>query len=147
MIEGEEGSKEHNEALTTDDCVKPKAPAKRKAGRPRKAELESTKSLSKREQSAALRDFRARLLLNPKSPKLIEELFETAFDDEHKNQSVAMKILSDRLMPVAGFTADGKQQAAVSINISGIGINDNTGVTISGSDGSIEDGDWESEED
>ena len=110
-----------------------------KVGRPSKAELESTKTLTKREQSAALKDFRQRLLLNPKSPKLIEKLFDLAFDDEAKNQSVALKILSDRLMPVAGFTSDGKQQASVSINISGIGSTTNTVVTIDGTSGELED--------
>jgi len=36
---------------------------------------------------------------------------------------------------VAGFTADGKQQAQVSINISGIGADNNAGVTIDGTTG------------
>ena len=111
----------------------------KKRGRPRKADLQSTKDMSKREQAAALKDFRARLLLNPKSPKLIEKLFDLAFDDEAKQQAVALKILSDRLMPVAGFTADGKQQAQVSINISGIGADANAGVTIDGTTGETED--------
>ena len=106
-------------------------------GRPSKKDLAATKELTKREQSAALKEFRARLLLNPKSPKLIEKLFSLAFDDEAKNQSVALKILSDRLMPVAGFTSDGKQQASVSINISG--LNDSHGVTIDGTSGNVED--------
>lgn len=103
-----------------------------KRGRPSKAALQSTKDLSKRQQAAALKDFRARLLLNPKSPALIEKLFDIAFDDEHKQQAVAMKLLADRLMPVAGFTSDGKQQAQVSINISGIGA-PHGAVTIDGS--------------
>ena len=110
----------------------------KKVGRPSNKELASTGELSKRQQAAALKEFRSRLLLNPKSPKLIEKLFETALDDDHKNQSVAMKILSDRLLPVAGFTADGKQQAAVSINISGLGQPD-AGVTINGTSGEVED--------
>jgi len=102
-----------------------------KVGRPKKTDLVSTGEMTKRQQASALKEFRQRLLLNPNSPKLIEKLFETALDDDHKNQSVAMKILSDRLLPVAGFTADGKQQAAVSINISGLG-QEPTGVTIEG---------------
>ncbi len=104
-----------------------------KVGRPSKKELASTKDMTKREQSAALREYRQRLLLNPKSPKLIEKLFDTAFDDDHKNQAVAMKLLADRIMPLAGFTADGKQQASVSINITGLGSdNGATGVVIDG---------------
>ena len=102
-------------------------------GRPSKKALQSTKDLSKRQQAAALKEFRARLLLNPKSPKLIEKLFDVAFDDEHKQQAVAMKLLADRLMPVAGFTSDGKQQAQVSINISGIGVPSGS-VTVNGAE-------------
>ena len=122
-----------------------------KRGRPSKQDLASTKELSRREQSAALKEFRSRLLLNPKSPKLIEKLFETAFDDEHKQQAVAMKLLADRLLPVAGFTHDGKQQATVQVNITGIGA---SGVTVNGTSGNegrdsetIEDAEWESVED
>ena len=111
----------------------------KKVGRPSKKDLESTNQLTKREQSAALKEFRQRLLLNPKSPKLIEKLFDLAFDDEAKNQSTALKILSDRLMPVAGFTSDGKQQAQVSINISG--LEPTHGVTIDGTTGNVDDED------
>jgi hypothetical protein len=113
-----------------------------KRGRPSKAALQSTKDLSKRQQAAALKDFRARLLLNPKSPALIEKMFEIAFDDEHKQQAVAMKLLADRLMPVAGFTSDGKQQAQVSINISGIGVPSGA-VTVENGADDTEDGEYE----
>lgn len=112
-----------------------------KRGRPSKAALQSTKDLSKRQQAAALKEFRARLLLNPKSPALIEKMFEIAFDDEHKQQAVAMKLLADRLMPVAGFTSDGKQQAQVSINISGIGVPQGA-VTVENAN-DVEDGEYE----
>jgi len=114
-----------------------------KRGRPSKAELESTKQLTKREQSAAMKEFRQRLLLHPKSPALVEKLFATALDDEAKNQGIAMKLLADRLLPVAGFTHDNKQQSQVSINITGIGSDPIQGVTISGTDGEIEDADYE----
>lgn len=114
-----------------------------KVGRPSKKALESTKNMTKREQSTALREFRQRLLLNPRSNKLIEKMFDTAFDDEHKQQGLAMKILADRLMPVAGFTSDGKQQAQVSINITGLSSGStDTGVVIDGSSGSVEDGEF-----
>lgn len=112
-----------------------------KRGRPSKKALQSTKDLSKRQQAAALKEFRARLLLNPKSPKLIEKLFDIAFDDEHKQQAVAMKLLADRLMPVAGFTSDGKQQAQVSINISGIGAPHGS-VTIDGNAEDVEEAEY-----
>ena len=101
-----------------------------KGGRPSKQALAATGQMTKREQAGALKEFRQRLLLNPRSPKLVEKMFDMAFDDEHKNQAVALKLLADRLMPVAGFTADGKANAAVSINITG--LNDNAGVVIEG---------------
>ena len=115
--------------------------SKTTVGRPSKKALQSTKDLSKRQQAAALKEFRARLLLNPKSPKLIEKLFDIAFDDEHKQQAVAMKLLADRLMPVAGFTSDGKQQAQVSINISGIGAPHGS-VTIDGNAEGVEEAEY-----
>lgn len=108
----------------------------KKVGRPSKKDLASTGSMTKREQSAALKEYRQRLLLNPKSPALIEKMFAVAFDDEHKNQAVAMKLLADRIMPLAGFTADGKANAAVSINITG--LNDSAGVTIDGGTGEVD---------
>jgi hypothetical protein len=108
-------------------------------GRPSKAELQGTQSMTKREQSAAMKEYRQRLLLHPSSPKLIEKIFSTAFDDESKQQGLAMKLLADRILPVAGFTHDGKQQSQVSINISGIGTDPIRGVTISGDNGDIED--------
>ncbi len=111
------------------------------SGRPSKKELEGTAQMTKREQAAAVKEYRQRLLLHPGSPKLIDKLFSTAFDDDHKNQAVAFKLLADRILPVAGFTVDGKQQNQVSINITGIGESASSGVTISGSSGEIEDGD------
>lgn len=116
-----------------------------KRGRPSKTALQSTKELSKRQQAAALKEFRARLLLNPKSPALIEKMFEIAFDDEHKQQAVALKLLADRLMPVAGFTSDGKQQAQVSINISGIGAPSGS-VTVENAADDVEDAEYETYE-
>lgn len=89
-------------------------------GRPSKQELASTGQMTKREQSAALREFRQRMLLHPQSGKLLDKIFNLAFDDEAKNQSVALKILADRMFPIAGFTQEGKQNNAVQINITGL---------------------------
>ena len=110
----------------------------KKVGRPSNKELGKTQEMTRREQTQALKQFRERLLLHPKSPALIEKLFSAAADDEHKNQAVAWKILSDRLLPVAGFTADGKANNQVSINITGIGVDATPGVTISGTSGEVE---------
>ena len=121
-----------------DNEVSPEvSPEVSKGGRPSRQDLDNTANMTKREQASALKEFRKRLLLNPRSPKLLEKMFDTAFDDEHKQQGLAMKLLADRLMPLAGFTADGKTNAQVSINISGL----NDGVTIDGSTGTVEDAD------
>jgi len=114
--------------------------SEKKVGRPSNKELGRTQEMTKREQSQALKQFRERLLLHPKSPALIEKLFSTALDDEAKNQAVAMKLLADRLLPVAGFTSDGKANNAVSINITGIGAPaEPPSVTINGTSGEVED--------
>jgi hypothetical protein len=112
----------------------------KKVGRPSKKDLAKAGDMTKREQATAMKEYRQRLLLHPSSPKLIEKLFNTALDDEAKNQAVAMKLLADRILPVAGFTSDGKQNNQVSISISGLGgSSDTPGVTISGTSGEIED--------
>ena len=49
-----------------------------------------------------------------------------------------MKLLADRILPVAGFTSDNKANNQVSINITGIGVDATPGVTISGTSGEIE---------
>ena len=114
----------------------------RKVGRPSKKELASTKEMTKREVSAALREFRSRILLHPKSERFINHLFECALDDEHRNSGVAMKILADRMLPTGGFAADTKGTPNVSINITGIGAEQSAaGVTIDGHNGCIDDGD------
>jgi hypothetical protein len=68
-------------------------------------------------------------------------MFDTAFDDEHKQQGLAMKLLADRLMPLAGFTADGKTNAQVSINITGLNNTVGESVVIDGNTGDVEDSD------
>ncbi len=113
----------------------------KKVGRPSHKDLGKTKDMTKREQASAMKEYRQRLLLHPSSPKLIEKLFSTALDDEAKNQAVAMKLLADRILPVAGFTADGKQNNQVQVNITGLGVGaEPAGVTINGFDGEVEDG-------
>lgn len=110
-----------------------------KKGRPTKSELESTALMSKREQANAVKEFRQRLLLHPKSPAVLNKIVDVALDDDHKQQGVAMKIMADRLLPAAGFTVDGKQNNQVQINITGIGADAPSGcVTINGDTGSVE---------
>ena len=110
-----------------------------KVGRPSKRDLEATEGLSKRQQAAVMKEWRQRILLHPKSEGVIQKLFELALDDDAKNQAVALKILSDRLIPLAGFSAENKSTPSVSINITGIGSDEPAGVTIEGEYGDADD--------
>lgn len=112
-----------------------------KRGRPSSTDLESTALMTKRETANAVKEFRQRLLLHPKSPAVLNKIIETALNDEHKQQGVAMKILADRLAPAAGFTVEGKQNNQVQINITGLGVSDSSdaGVTINGTTGEVDD--------
>lgn len=111
-----------------------------KRGRPSTKDLQNTALMTKRETANAVKEFRQRLLLHPKSPEVLNKVIETALDDDHKQQGVAMKLIMDRISPAAGFTVDGKTNNQVSINITGIGADAPSGcVTINGQSGDIED--------
>lgn len=111
-----------------------------KRGKPTTSDLESTALMTRREQANAVKEFRQRLLLHPKSPSVLNKIIDVALDDDHKQQGVAMKIMADRLLPAAGFTVDGKQNNQVSISITGIGADASSGcVTINGESGDVED--------
>ena len=64
------------------------------------------------------------MLNSPKSAKVLEAIYDAALNDEHKNQAAAWKLIVDRIVPVSAFEAakaGGGGQAAVTINISGLG--------------------------
>lgn len=79
------------------------------------------KELSRRETQRRLREYREWMLQNKTIPYVLDKIFEAALDDDHKNQAVAWKIVADRVLPVAGFSAEQKSNAAVQINITGLG--------------------------
>ena len=71
-----------------------------------------------------MQDYKARMLASPKSRKVLDSIFSAALDDDHKNQSAAWKIITDRILPVGMFEAEvvkdtGKNQVNINITTHG----------------------------
>jgi hypothetical protein len=105
------------------------SPAKRKRGRPRKADIEAKKAGNRKAvgrpkgDAAAIAEYKARLLASPKSRKVLDSILNAALDDDHKNQAAAWKLLVDRLMPLSYFDKDKMSggKSSVNITITGVG--------------------------
>ena len=105
--------------------------AKRKRGRPRKADMVSRKKgttgLSRgrpKGDAAIINEYKGRMLSSPKSRKVLESIFDAALNDDHKNQAAAWKLVMDRILPTAVFEKDvvkGAGRSAIQINITGVG--------------------------
>ena len=109
-------------------ATEPKAPLKRKRGRPRKTDVVSKSKGSRgavgrpKGDAAIINEYKARMLASPKSRKVMDAIFDAALDDEHKNQAAAWKLVMDRMLPLSYFEKDSASgRSAVSITISGIG--------------------------
>ncbi len=108
--------------------TEPKAPLKRKRGRPRKTDVVSKSKGSRgavgrpKGDAAIINEYKARMLASPKSRKVMDAIFDAALDDENKNQAAAWKLVMDRMLPLSYFEKDSASgRSAVSITISGIG--------------------------
>ena len=103
-------------------------PVKRKRGRPKKNDVQSLTKGNRgkmgrpKGDSAAIEEYKARMLASPKSREVMESIFNAALDDDHKNQSAAWKLIVDRIMPLSYFEKDKLSggRSAVSITINGI---------------------------
>ena len=104
-------------------------PIKRtKAGRPKKSELKEIKesrSVGRPKGTAAIiNDYRDRMLMSPKSAKVLEAVFNAALQEGHPHQAAAWKLVLDRVAPLSAFdTTKGTTAGAptISINISSMG--------------------------
>ena len=96
---------------------------KPKRGRPRKSDIEAKKSGNRgkvgrpKGDAAVINEYKARMLASPKSPRVLEKIFDAALDDDHKHQSAAWKILVDRLLPQSYFDKDKVSGGTAGINI------------------------------
>lgn len=94
-------------------------PTKKRVGRPRKSELKPKRGRGRPKGDAAIiNEYKRRMIASPKSRKVLDKIFETALDDEHKHQAVCLKLCAERLLPVKAFEQDVTRSAGTtSINI------------------------------
>ena len=101
---------------------------KRGRGRPKKGEILEVKNKNKgvigrpKGTTAIINEYRDRMLLSPKSAKVLEAIFDAALDPDHKNQAAAWKLVVDRVAPISAFepSKHGGSVPQISINISGL---------------------------
>lgn len=95
-------------------------------GRPPKkalTEMKEKRSVGRPKGTAAIiNDYRDRMLMSPKSSKVLEKIFDAALNDEHPHQAAAWKLVVDRVVPVSAFdqAKQGGGIPSISINISGL---------------------------
>ena len=78
------------------------------------------KPLTQYAETKKLKEYRHWLLKHRSTSTAMEKLLTIALDDDHSGQMQALKILSDRVLPISGFVAEGQSaRAAVQINITG----------------------------
>ena len=102
--------------------------SKRGRGRPKKGEILEVKNKNKgvigrpKGTTAIINEYRDRMLLSPKSAKVLEAIFDAALDPDHKNQAAAWKLVVDRVAPISAFepSKHGGSTPSISINISGL---------------------------
>ena len=88
-------------------------------------------------------EYRAMMLENPSSPKVLEKVLDIALNDEHPHQASCLKLIMDRLVPagaMSNLAGASTGKSAVTINIKGIG---ESPVTIDGETLAPEDDGWE----
>ena len=97
--------------------------ASKKVGRPtRKEAVLKAAGMSRRERAKAMQIYASRILEDGNNvEKAIQTVFRHALDDESPKQTMAWKLLFDRIAPAGNFTVDGKAKSpSVAINITGL---------------------------
>ena len=62
------------------------------------------------------------LMIRSGGKDVAQKVIEIALNDEHPHQLVALKMCLDRTLPVSLFEKDKSQRSAVTISITGLGI-------------------------
>lgn len=96
-------------------------PVKRKAGRPKKADILAKKARSvvgrPPGEAARIKEFYARLL-STSGEKVIETVLRKAMDDQDKDQVACLKMCIDRLLPLSYFEKQGQgRSSAIQVQI------------------------------
>ena len=116
-----------DDIAAANDAAVDVTPKKRGRGRPRKGEIVAKKKGNRGVigrppgDAAIMADYKARMLASPKSASVLSKLFDIALNDDHKGQIAAIKIVSDRLLPLSSFEVEKNSKG-----VSGITINVNT---------------------
>jgi hypothetical protein len=102
----------------------PAQPVKRKAGRPKKSDIQAKLKRDGRGRpkgdAGRLAELKARLLATS-GERMINKVVEIAMTDGHPGQMAAMKMCLDRVMPVSMFEKDATGSAkGITINITGL---------------------------
>jgi hypothetical protein len=110
--------------LQTVQASVPAQPVKRKAGRPKKSEIQAKLKRETRGRpkgdSGRLAEFKARLL-STSGERVINKVIEVALTDGHPGQVAALKMCMDRVLPVSMFEKEGTGGAkGITINITGL---------------------------
>ena len=106
-----------------EQCAKRKEVNVRKRGREdARREKRELAKLSREEQRHRLSLLRTEFLTHSSLDRFVEKLFAMALDDDHSGQAVAIKIISERILPIQSFTAESKKSSAVNINITGLKV-------------------------
>ena len=62
------------------------------------------------------------LMIHSGGKDVAQKVIQIALNDEHPGQMVALKMCMDRTLPVSMFEKDKHQRSAVTINITGLGV-------------------------
>jgi hypothetical protein len=62
------------------------------------------------------------LMIRSGGKDVAEKVIQIALNDDHPGQMAALKMCMDRTLPVSMFEKDKAQRSAVTINITGIGV-------------------------
>lgn len=133
--------KSKSELLNTDDnFLTPKEQTRKRnilanMERQVKARKPVSAPAGQKQRMIALRE---KLLSEGNTETVLRKIIQIIKDDEHPAQAAMLKLCADRMMPVSMFEdkKDGSR-TAITINISGIG--EDTGVTIDGERGDMND--------
>jgi hypothetical protein len=110
--------------LQTVQVQQPAQPVKRKAGRPKKSDIQAKLKRDGRGRpkgdAGRLAELKARLLATS-GERMINKVVEIAMTDGHPGQMAAMKMCLDRVLPVSMFEKDKEAGGkGITINITGL---------------------------
>lgn len=116
---------------TTDQAqTQEEQPTQRKAGRPKGAKnkamtiqryADNPPAVIAKTDYARQKELRD-LLLRSAGKDVTQKVIQIALNDDHPGQMAAIKMCMDRTLPVSMFEKDKGQRSAVTINITGIGV-------------------------